>query len=777
MLNDIITIDLHIHSIYSNLKDEKIVSDSTIENLDLLINKLNENKVNLCAITDHNNFSFQMYDCLKKKIHTQNGFIKENLPGIEFDVKLEEEKPTCHIIAIFDDSNIELVKSIQSNIDKVKIIKNKEDYFTLEEFEKVIKIIGINVIIIVHQKQSLENNNGKNGSLSSATNDPYKFLKVGYIDSLEYNYPKVEGIVKSSLRDVNLDYPLITGSDCHQWKAYPYHDSLGNKSPRNFTKFKCLPTFKGLLMSITSFNTRSNRIEPQNNDYIKEIVINGKSYELSQGINAIIGDNGAGKSLIAGLLGNDIKSYYKKLISFNQIKYSNAGNLQLSEIKYIQQGEIVDKLNSGSLFEENNNKYFDDINNKEIFSTQIKTFFNNIYSYIQKNINKNEKILDLKTTNLIITPITKEFYHPVIKSDIEFEDASLDETRKNSLNAIIQSLELELTTGMEYYKSIQIYDDLLKNLINLKSLLSRLEKICDNKSKSNKVRTIIKNKLDDYKSNLNIKKSTEEKEREIIIKKYDSFKSKIVESIKSQTEKNLYPEFPKAMPGYSHKQFKGYEFTKIAKYNNCDLEQIFYTYCFNKDFDKDKLKSIKTKDELSTALKGYSINEIEKFKANKLEGFIAEYSAESKEISEIDSKKRIGNTPGENALVYFKFTIKETNDDFKVLIMDQPEDNINPLRINEFLNNYLKSIRDIKQIIIVTHSPLLVVNLDVDNVIFVSKEDEKIILKCGSLEYETKKDAKDGYTILNLVEKNLDGGFDAVERRLKVYENDRNNHE
>ena len=83
------------------------------------------------------------------------------------------------------------------------------------------------------------------------------------------------------------------------------------------------------------------------------------------------------------------------------------------------------------------------------------------------------------------------------------------------------------------------------------------------------------------------------------------------------------------------------------------------------------------------------------------------------------------------------------------------------------LNKYLNSIKDIKQVILITHNPLLVVNLDVDNVIHLTKSNNTIEIRNGALEYENED-----YSILDLVKENLDGGYDAIERRLKAYGRD-----
>lgn len=769
MLNEIINIDLHIHSCFSEYKDGDIVKESTIENLDKLMTKLSENKISLCSITDHNRFSYELYDLLKKKINASNSILKHNLPGIEFDVELEIGKPKCHIIAIFDDSDDDKVKKIEEKMFEIKKLSKSDEYYSLDEFERVLKNIGINVILIVHQRQGLNNNSGNTNSLSNATSNPSEFIKVGFIDCLEYNYPRIEGIVKNSLRNVGLSFPIITGSDCHEWKYYPYHDKNTNKTPRDFTKFKCLPSFKGLLMSITSFETRVNRNNNENRHYIKNISINGVKYPLSNGINAIIGDNGSGKSLLASVLANNIEKYYKKLIEKNNISIDyNDSSFQKNEINYIKQGEIVEQVRNGNLFDDNNKVYFEDISTKDVFSLQIKKYFDNICTYVNKNIVINELFNNLSKTNLVITPIDKKFYHPLIKTDIELDDINVDKNRIDELNKIINSLKLEIDDNIDYYKNKNVnimLQDALNKLVESKNLITKIYNL---KKQNNRVKSIIKNKLLDLKTDLDRKRTSDESNRTKIIGLYDKFKKTIIECIKSKQIKNEYPIFPKKLTGFSIKEYKGYNFCKTAKYNQLDLKDEFYDYCFNKDYKNDEaIKKIKTKDEFSNALSNYGYTQLEEFKKIKLDGFINEYSKETTTISEIASSSDIGNTPGEISLVYYKFTIQEVDEEYNVLIIDQPEDDINPNRIKTYLNSYLNSIKDEKQIILITHNPLLVVNLDVDNVVHLTKINNMIEVKNGALEYENNE-----YSILDLVKENLDGGYEAIERRLKAYGKD-----
>lgn len=71
-----------------------------------------------------------------------------------------------------------------------------------------------------------------------------------------------------------------------------------------------------------------------------------------------------------------------------------------------------------------------------------------------------------------------------------------------------------------------------------------------------------------------------------------------------------------------------------------------------------------------------------------------------------------------------------------------------------------------KQILLVTHKPELVVNLDVDNVIIIKEGlNGKIEIFNGALEFEDEN-----INILSEVAETLDGGVDTIRRRWKRYE-------
>jgi hypothetical protein len=71
-----------------------------------------------------------------------------------------------------------------------------------------------------------------------------------------------------------------------------------------------------------------------------------------------------------------------------------------------------------------------------------------------------------------------------------------------------------------------------------------------------------------------------------------------------------------------------------------------------------------------------------------------------------------------------------------------------------------------RQIIMVTHNPQFIVNLDIDNLIYLSKSDDnRFIVRSGALEYECPE-----YKVLDIVAENIDGGLDSIQKRWKRYE-------
>lgn len=763
MLNRNIKIDLHIHSKASAYKEANgYVDESKIENIDVLLSKVQENNVNLISITDHNNFDYALYKKIKELINKEPyKDINNNLPGVEFDVKLEENsKVVCHIICIFDDYDEDSICKIQSKIEEVKKLEDEEDYYTLNEFETILYNIGVSVLLIAHQKSDLDikNSSQNHHSLSEAVENPREWIKTGFINALEYQKPRVQGMIKNNLREMKSKFATITGSDCHVWSAYPNKDDKIKEEKEYLTTIKCLPTFKGLVLSLTSPDTRFERNDEGNNsNYINEIKLGDKSYELSTGINAIIGENGAGKSYILGKLNGEEDRKYKKINDINKVKISKVGSPSITKIS---QGEIIEKVKSGNLLD-NDSEFYDEISTINEFKTNITSFVSNLKKYVEERIKKRENQDKVNSLKIQI----KEFkeiknYYISLNTDVEtIENNPKD--RYTEINNIYTKLYNEYKSNSNFYteeKEIAIN----KILTSLQDLRKIIAKERDEISQKNKTINVIIGVFNEINTKIKADRTSQENENEDMITEIRDFALKIKNYIINKDKEMEFPNFPKAIEGTSVKAKYGFRFIKEAKYNNANLEKNLYKDLFVQNYQsKEKIMNINNKDEFANAVKGSSTYEmVENSLNSNVQKFIAEYTREETSIKDENGTDEIGTTPGEIALTYYKLQLsKEIDSD--VILIDQPEDDISMKRIENYMIDYFNSVRDKKQVIFVTHNPLLVVNLDVDNVIDITKDRKNVLsIKAGCLEDDD---------LLEVVSESLDGGKEAVERRLKVY--------
>jgi len=138
----------------------------------------------------------------------------------------------------------------------------------------------------------------------------------------------------------------------------------------------------------------------------------------------------------------------------------------------------------------------------------------------------------------------------------------------------------------------------------------------------------------------------------------------------------------------------------------------------------------------------YSNDELDSFYVSKINKFVEKYRGiKSETIEDISNKKELGRTVGEISMASLKYKFLNSTKDSQIVILDQPEDNISNKNIISNLIPLVNSIRDKNQIFIVTHNPLLIINLDPDNIIFVDKKNVKkneydLEIYNGSLDYE-----------------------------------------
>ncbi len=767
MLNKIIKVDLHIHSVASEYKDGNIVKQSTIDNLDILFEKLEKNDINLFAFSDHNRFDINLFYAARKIVDSKRYPKVENiLPTVEFDVEIEQGKQPCHILTVFDTKNDEDLASIVNGIESDRLT-DKNEYYSRQRFENLLGKIALNVLLIGCQRKDINNPNGGNNCISDSCENPLQFFKTGYINALEYQSNKVEGILLHNLSDFPKDIgiSLIAGSDCHQWCAYPFHhDGQKNTKDRvSFFKIKALPSFLGLVLAFSSPQTRFKRTS-KSYEYIESFTMNGNDYELSSGINAIIGENGSGKStLLEGIAqGEQIKTaYMKRLLKKNGFSVNNKNS---DKIKLVTQTQLAENNYNN----EQKSVFGDEIDfgriENSFFETTINEYANDLFDYIKKKISSVSKKDALSTVFAFDLDLeNSDTYYVQITENEEFTKRDNDFTlRLDSINSIMRNI------AKEYLQ--RIYTEEEKELLKEAFLsLTKLRTSIIPKYLSSKGELAIRNNLssfiNDYETTVKNKSTTADAQKMEYNKEKVAFINAIVSSIKEQItfEKMRIRKSPlKNGDGISIVREGGFDFVAKTKYSiSTDIFDDFIKRVFiTKYQDENILKKIESIDSLIEAIKGATDNNnyLAKYREN-VQKFITDLEIEEFTIIEATNNTKIGNTLGEKSLAFYRFITKKGND--KVIYMiDQPEDNLSNPRIIASLISYLRELMDKTQIIFVTHNPLLVINLDVDNVVFIKNANSNFSIQSGCLEDEG---------ILKLVAENMDGGKEALKRRLKVY--------
>lgn len=780
-------VDFHIHSIASKHKEsDDCVDLSTIDNIDLLIDKLNQREINMCSISDHDNFDFNIYNRLKQE--ENKGSIKKVFPAVEFSVTYD--KKVLHVITIFDDKDEEKIKKIQNEIFDIKSNKPFYDNIELNSFSEnkylnILKNIDLNVVMIAHQKETLSSKETRNHDVMSLGEEKFdELVFLDYFESFEFKRKRNEIFNKNYIEKNKEKYKdatlrFVTGSDCHIWAKYPEEND-----DFSFTYLKCLPTFRGLAMAVT--NTK--RINYVNNFYSTtdkyldsiNIEIDNNKYDikLSKGINVIIGDNSIGKSLLIHKLTNynylndqKIKDSYDEYLKNNKIKI-NSSIPESNVSKFNGQGSIR-KMFENKTFDSDEflNGFFPA---EPLVSKYIEIYKSEIENYISILKNKEEKSNAFnKITNFDICVIEATSKSLNFKNVTQATIASINSKIKKigkiveyfeSINYLLGKIQENDFFDKEDEKYIN--DSINSNIILISKYKNKIKQNLFEISKINIINDEFTSKDKELK-----KTKTDETEK---IANYESNKDSFSENIvnyyyKNRNKVKYEPNIKeKKVPTTSNKVGK-YRFvakTKIKEISNTNLLTLINNVLGKSVKDINLIDSITIPDRFSNRNKDISYNDKLINLKNELDKEIDNYFLIDKAINDASDKdvtKELSS--GFNSKIYFDLISNQT-DDNRIYIIDQPEDDVSQPSIKKNILGDFYDMSKNRQVIIITHNPQFIVNLDVDNVIFIGKdENDKIYIQNGALEYCDKD-----YDILKIVADNIEGGIDSINERWKRYD-------
>lgn len=792
-----VKVDFHIHSYYSITKDNnEIVGNGTIENLSTLLSKLNEYGVNMASITDHDCFSYEMYKAFKS--HEGEGTLLKVLPGIEFSLSIPDEnlKPkSIHIIAIFDDKDDRKISKIDSNIPKDKNGKILYDEQSISSFTEaklidILRKIDLNVVLIAHQKNSISSQSKKKNDLNTIGNELFNdFLTSEVFEALEFKSLK-NGLfnnifAKKKNKELNYDIvKFITGSDCHQWECYPKHDNKETDeevSSFRHTYLKCLPTFKGLTMALSDYSRihLGDSFFSIDDKKLKEIniEINGNkiSIPLSDGINAIIGDNSIGKSLLLhkltnykeSVLDDKTKKGYNEYLNKNNIIIQS--NIDESKLYYFDfQGSIRKRFESksGSRNQEFLNCKFPDSPSSECYIQKIQQEFEKLYKSIELKFAFDDEYDNLKTLLMTNKDIKSKM---IVCNKIENNQKAM-----SGYSAVCKYINGIISKINERKNNAYLENDDATNIIKIKNYLTKLLTKYQNKYIDEKQIYDIKNSLNNGITNYNEYVKAYKNEETNVKEQFETDSNDVAISLaklvdlKKKIKKFVFeidkPE--ETVPNSLH--YNGYTFVKrfknVKQINNEYLLEILNS-CLkaNKTINTQTI----TKKELENILKDFDSTKedvVDSLKEKVNARINSDFKIETVILKKgIDQYASLSN--GLNATIYFD--IISGDDKQGIYIVDQPEDDVSQKSIKENLISDFKKMSEKRQIVLVTHNPQFVVNLDVDNVICIYKNKNEIAISSGALEFEDENN-----NIIQIVADNLDGGVDAIKKRWKRYGKD-----
>ena len=783
--------DFHIHSYYSKHREANgLTTNNTEENIPKLVSKLKEYGVEMAAITDHDVFSYSMYSRLVNEATD----LKLILPGVEFSVAMKDgngKEKQIHVIALFDNSNEEKIKKIEDVLGTTKPKYDALDNhaFSQRKLIEILDEIGLDVVMIAHQKKTMTTSQKpqKNDLNVLGDCEVNYLLFTEYFQALEFHDKKNElfNIKKQREYKENI-LRFITGSDCHDWDVYPNHDS-GKKDSDGYkhTFLKCLPSFRGVSLALTensrisleqSFFSVSNKVIESIDLTIGEKMI---SIPMSKGINAIIGDNSIGKSLLV----HKITGYYRKdhekdtssiddKICLQYDKYLENNNVEIFTninpnmiYEFDSQGEIrkkfaLNKLKTTSFFEKKHKK------NNMIDQTRIELEkFANEYinqlkqlkniellkkDLINSQIQIPERDLEAKVLKILIAE-TRDYDNK--KNNISLEISKFNELI-SAINNVLNYLDEEEQIKISEFKNI-IQGYLNKRIKRLSLINNKIDII--------NIINSVGNEFNDSRIN-----TTDDK----IIRQFANQKDNLSNIIKNYllanqkecvfTKPHLDTPIEITTEKYVCGDLKIVTCSEVHTIDDKYLEDLF-----SSPLKKDKFiaQTFFSDDSLLNALLRQPPNNGWNEYTTRIIKKINEDIKESIKLNKINEDDYIDHSNGFNDKMYFEIISTDVNTE-GIYIIDQPEDDISQIAIRDNLIKCLRKMGDNRQVILITHNPQFVVNLDVDNVIYLYKDDSgQLNYHSGALEY---KDST--MDILKDVAETLDGGVMTIRKRWKKYE-------
>ena len=645
--------------------------------------------------------------------------------------------------------------------------------------------IGLNAVLIGHEKSAGQE--AKRDVSSLGANCASEVILTEFVDAVEIRNKRRELDIKRLIETYPKDaVPFVVGSDCHDWATYPGKEG----GEISFSSLKCLPTFEGLLMAITDpsrikvgdcsfFSASSSKLDSL------ELSIDGKCFDipLSPGINAIIGDNSIGKSMMIHRITGCRHVGDSKLVDGYEAYCAKEGISvdtllpDAAEFKFDDQDSVrktLEELHSGQGQDDYFGMYFQSHVDVDSIKDSLKRFFDECIVALESKARFNDALRRLDKHEVVLRDLPKsemltisQYSKKISFKDIDDLGSKLLSCRSDLVNARADYSRLFKEMGLE---AAEAHADAMEALARLLKLVEKHRLVYERDDVKTRA---VKGTASEERRVLSKRKTDEQKTIDDYSATLDDVSGKIADAVllaaKRRDRKLEY-----AVPVDIRVPNPMGKFIFVSELTSGKTDVDYCKAVFEEVFNKPKLSLLLngiqsetelTTEEIAAAVTGEKPSMATCYDQirNKLHA-VVDRVTERRKIT----NKSIGidaePSPGLYGTLYFDLLAEE---DAKpgIYIIDQPEDQISQVAIKEHVLGAFKRMSSNRQVLMITHNPLFVVNLDVDNVIVLARDKNGIIdVKSGALEYEC-----DDYKVLDLVAKTVEGGADVVRKRLKRY--------
>lgn len=780
--------ELHIHSNQCFSADENLKRLSVDEYVTQLLDILEPYAdLDMISFTDHNHISSELY----------RSFIEQNskitlLPGVEVDTALQKDGIAKHIIVYFDAvddaDKIDLIAERLNAFFQDKKVGSQKGQAPIYIYEPLDMLASLNVEFILSPhamkqgKRSIDDEwhameeSLRKGEVKKYIDQFFCFWESSGSSQIHHASDFLRGM------DSGERISIVAFSDSKDF------DKLRRCLDNPCQFFNALPNFNGLKMAgseLSRITRKQFYVEERDlGYYIGRITFDGQEMLLSPKLNAVIGGRGSGKSVlldsVAANLSSDslpIPKQRNEFVSSFSVSTSNMNGNPIEpgqfHFDYYNQN-YISKLfeKNGEDFNREVGRYFSDEFTKitppdagairraneeqfeSLFAGPNSSVSTNLSGFIEKYVVDNQDTLSIairaKDKRKVDPKLSAFDYSTTVNTLRKTIEQKLpifileDEAVTKSIADLCESVcRAGYENRLKYLNSDYLYNLIYSNFKDTKDQISKAQK--ERSETIESFKALFEEKAEPYRKRVALINAYLEAAVDFVCHYEEKSFANGERKNAFLFKRELEVEHPiKHMIKLFNEQMTALRGTG-ADTGMCTLDNLdnfIQRFCYGSGCYKQNCSS----ETLCAALTEYALSYESKLSIHYLQD----------DGSYIDITEQ---SPGTQTNILLEYIVhRDTNNP---LLIDQPEDNVDNQTIYSKIKNWFFTLKQARQVIVVTHDANIVINADADNVILANQESPGCFrYQWGALESED---------MLERASLILDGGKEAVKRRLIKY--------